>query len=269
MHWRLSSEAVSAIIRPLAPGDTARVVALSLRAWVPVFRSFEAVLGSRIYQQVYPDWKASQAKAVEATCNDPQARVWVAEVQNSPVGFVVIVFHDEPRSGEIFMLAVDPELEGQGIGGGLFELALDQILRAGFSLATVSTGGDPGHAAARQVYERAGFVGLPQVWYCKALWIEASEMGGPSHTTNGDHDGGRLPGHCAGGRRCSRHRQTNSRCSPVCATWCRLVSILMQRPCLWRNQASHCLLASFALRSLFKRRCIRLPLSTPTPIIEM
>jgi len=95
--------------------------------------------------------------------------VWVAVIDNRPVGFVAITFHDEPSSGEIFMLAVDPASQGEGVGGILTEFALDQIKRSGFTLATVSTGGDPGHAAARKVYENAGFVGLPQVWYCKSV----------------------------------------------------------------------------------------------------
>jgi hypothetical protein len=39
----------------------------------------------------------------------------------------------------------------------------------GIDLATVSTGGDPGHAAARRTYESAGFTAFPQVWYAKLL----------------------------------------------------------------------------------------------------
>jgi hypothetical protein len=33
----------------------------------------------------------------------------------------------------------------------------------------VETGGDPGHAAARATYERAGFAALPVVRYFKEL----------------------------------------------------------------------------------------------------
>jgi hypothetical protein len=39
----------------------------------------------------------------------------------------------------------------------------------GLTLAIVATGGDPGHAAARATYEKAGFTGCPQVWYAKQL----------------------------------------------------------------------------------------------------
>jgi RimJ/RimL family protein N-acetyltransferase len=33
----------------------------------------------------------------------------------------------------------------------------------------VSTGGDPGHAPARRVYEKLGFTPVPNVIYLKAL----------------------------------------------------------------------------------------------------
>ena len=36
-------------------------------------------------------------------------------------------------------------------------------------LAVVGTGGDPGHAPARRVYEKVGFVGLPLVRYYARL----------------------------------------------------------------------------------------------------
>ena len=39
----------------------------------------------------------------------------------------------------------------------------------GIDLATVATGADPGHAAARRTDEKAGFTSFPQVWYPKLL----------------------------------------------------------------------------------------------------
>ena len=36
-------------------------------------------------------------------------------------------------------------------------------------LAHIATGGDPGHAAARHTYEKAGFTALPLVRYYKEL----------------------------------------------------------------------------------------------------
>ena len=62
---------------------------------------------------------------------------------------------------EIHMLAVDPDHQGNGIGTALTEFALARIKDAGMKVAMVETGGDPGHAAARRTYEKAGYLHLP------------------------------------------------------------------------------------------------------------
>jgi ribosomal protein S18 acetylase RimI-like enzyme len=135
-------------IRPLRAADVAAVVEFSLRAWAPVFESFRAVLGERVYQALYPDWSTTQARAVEAICQDDS-------------------------TGEIDMLAVDPLVQRQGIGTALTRFAIQRLRDAGVGLAVVGTGGDPGHAAARRVYEKLGFVGLPLVRYYARLDTDA------------------------------------------------------------------------------------------------
>jgi ribosomal protein S18 acetylase RimI-like enzyme len=69
----------------------------------------------------------------------------------------------------IYLIAVDPGVQGRGVASTLTQHALAQMRERGMDLATVSTGGDPGHAAARATYEKAGFVAFPQVWYAKLL----------------------------------------------------------------------------------------------------
>ncbi len=156
-------------IRPLAPADVDAVVEFSLRSWAPVFASFENVLGSTVYQRLYPDWLTSQAEGVEAVCRDEKATVWVADVDGRPVGFAAVYLDSDAHSGEIEMLAVDPANQRRGIGAALTEVAVEHLRTAGVTLAVVATGGDPGHAPARRTYEKAGFVGLPLVRYYKKL----------------------------------------------------------------------------------------------------
>jgi GNAT superfamily N-acetyltransferase len=111
------------LIRPLTPVDIAAVVEFSLRAWAPVFESFRTVLGERVYQAIYPDWSMTQARAVEAVCQDDTAEVWVAEQLGRPVGYVAVRIHADDRTGEIEMLAVDPLVQRQGIGTALTSFA--------------------------------------------------------------------------------------------------------------------------------------------------
>ena len=96
--------------------------------------------------------------------------MWVAEAGASAVGFVAVEFdHPERSMGEISMLAVDPDHQGCGIGTALTRFALDRLKDAGIKVAMVETGGDPGHAPARRVYEKAGYTLLPIARYFKNL----------------------------------------------------------------------------------------------------
>jgi ribosomal protein S18 acetylase RimI-like enzyme len=154
-------------IRRFDAGDTDRVVELSLDAWTPVFESFHAVLGEDLYRRVHPDWRIHQAASVRDALqrND----TWVAVDDGTTVGFVNVIFDEAECSGEIYMIAVDPAAQRRGIASRLTEHALDEMRARGLDLATVATGGDPGHAPARRTYEKAGFIGCPQVWYAKLL----------------------------------------------------------------------------------------------------
>jgi len=158
-------------VRALEESDVGPVVEFSVRAWQPVFESMCRVLGSEIFRRVYPDWSAGQAQAVESVCRADGNLVWVAAEDGRPVGFVAVVLHGQGglRSGEIEMVAVDPECQRRGIGLTLVSLAVEEVSKLGIPLAEIGTGGDPGHAAARRVYEKAGFTALPLVRYYKAL----------------------------------------------------------------------------------------------------
>ena len=157
-------------IRPYDDRDVGAVVDLSLRAWAPVFASLEQELGSEIFRRQHPDWREDQRRAVEDVCAANKGRVWVADVGASTVGFVAVELHHPERNmGEISMVAVDPDYQSSGIGTALTEFALDRLKDAGMTVATVETGGDPGHAAARRTYEKAGYVLLPVARYFKNL----------------------------------------------------------------------------------------------------
>jgi GNAT superfamily N-acetyltransferase len=107
---------------------------------------------------------------VEEVCAAKKGRVWVAEMGASVVGFVTVELHHPERGmGETSMLAVDPDHQGGGIGTALTEFALERLKDAGMMVAMVETGGDPGHAAARRTYEKAGYVLLPMARYFKSL----------------------------------------------------------------------------------------------------
>jgi GNAT superfamily N-acetyltransferase len=131
------------------------------------FESIEREMGPEVYRLVYPDWRSAQASAVEAVCRAPDTDVWVATVDKRPVGFVAVRLgrEDAARVGEIDMLVVDPGHQRAGVGGALLDWAVAELRQAGVDLAVMATGGDPGHAPARALYERSGFNGFRLVRY--------------------------------------------------------------------------------------------------------
>ncbi|MBW4546990.1 MAG: GNAT family N-acetyltransferase [Symplocastrum torsivum CPER-KK1] len=157
-------------IEPYDAQQLDAVIRLSLRAWTPVFESIQNVLDADVYRAFYPDnWRVSQQKAVEDVCAAEDTNVWVAIATGSTVGFVAVKLDSESSMGEIYMVAVDPDFQGHGIGSALIEFALAWMKNAGMSVAMVETGGDPGHTPARRTYERLGFRLLLIARYFKKL----------------------------------------------------------------------------------------------------
>ncbi|MBO0728353.1 MAG: GNAT family N-acetyltransferase [Acidimicrobiaceae bacterium] len=156
-------------IRLYRPADEKAVVDLSLRAWQPVFASMEAILGSEIFRRLHGDWRDYQEQSVRQTLAEDEMTIWVAD-PGRVVGFAAArVAHAQRQLGELYMLAVDPDHQQQGVGTALTERATDWMRDAGMRVAMISTGGDPGHAPARRVYERAAYTLLPAAGYYKAL----------------------------------------------------------------------------------------------------
>ena len=157
-------------IEPYDADQLDAIIRLSLRAWTPVFDSIQNAMDADVYRAFYPDnWRVSQHKAVEDVCVADDTNVWVAIAAGSTVGFVAVKLHSESSMGEIYMIAVDPDFQGQGIGTALMEFALNWMKDAGMSVAMVETGGDPGHAPARRTYEKMGFGLFPVARYFKKL----------------------------------------------------------------------------------------------------
>ncbi|MUG95206.1 GNAT family N-acetyltransferase [Scytonema sp. UIC 10036] len=157
-------------IEPYDPCHLDAVKSLSLRAWTPVFDSIQKAMDIDVYRSFYPDgWRVSQLHAVESVCTSCDMKVWVAIDSSSTVGFVAVKLHEQSSMGEIYMIAVDPDYQRQGIGTALVEFALDWMKVAGMSVAMVETGGDPGHSPARCTYEKLGFSLFPVARYFKKL----------------------------------------------------------------------------------------------------
>jgi ribosomal protein S18 acetylase RimI-like enzyme len=157
-------------IREFREDDLDALVEFSLRAWAPVFEAVREVLGEEIFRRLHPDWRTGQAETVRSSCLNDERDVFVALADGRPVGFVAIAldaFHE--RMGVIDIIGVDPDYQRREIGSRLTEYAAEHMQRCGMDIAVVETGGDPGHAPARALYEAAGFTVLPIERYFRLL----------------------------------------------------------------------------------------------------
>ena len=156
-------------IRPIEDRDGATVEAINLAAFAGVHESIAVLLGTELNALVSPDWETNQHQELLESTVEETSSLWVAEHDGVLVGFVVVDLDPLTKVGELGLIAVHPDRQGQGIGTAMNHFALDIMRDAGMTLATVATGGDASHGAARRSYEKAGFVALPLVRYYKAL----------------------------------------------------------------------------------------------------
>jgi GNAT superfamily N-acetyltransferase len=157
-------------IRRASSNDTEALIHVALSAWAPVFASFRQVLGPKVYGLVYPDWQAQQRDVVKKVCTESEnVAVWVAEVDGTVAGFIAYSLDDRSKTGTVELLAVHHDYQNGGIGTDLNRFALDRMRESGMKVASLSTGGDPGHAPARRAYEKAGYTAFPIVWYYQDL----------------------------------------------------------------------------------------------------
>ena len=159
------------LIRPFEPHDLAALQHIRHAAFEPVFRSFREIVGAEIAALAFTDADAEQAKLLEDICAAGSGhQVWVVTVGEAIVGFVSFTLDADKRMGEIGLNAVHPDHAGRGLGTWMYESVMVRMKELGMALATVGTGGDPGHAPARRAYEKAGFgPALPSLWYYKLL----------------------------------------------------------------------------------------------------
>lgn len=157
-------------ILPYTPSDEAEILRITQRAWSPVFKKLEPAVDGFVYGNFYPNgWWVRQKGDIETMLADAGTDIFIAMKGGRRVGFVGTRLHPEDHMGEIYILAVDPDVQRQGVSTALMEHAFAAIAAAGMKMVMVETGGDPGHAPSRAAYESVGFKPWPVARYFKPL----------------------------------------------------------------------------------------------------
>lgn len=157
--------------RPAKDSDLETMEGIRAAAFAPVFESFRSLLGETLYALAQEKEDAEQAGMLPAMLEpDFPWCCHVAECNGEIVGFIAIRADKETLIGEIGLNAVHPGKSGQGIGTAMYEFGIAELRKQGMKVATVATGGDDSHAAARRAYRKAGFhAQVPSVWMCRLI----------------------------------------------------------------------------------------------------
>ncbi|ATQ41760.1 GNAT family N-acetyltransferase [Caulobacter mirabilis] len=157
-------------IAPYTPVDEAQVLALSLRAWAPVFEKMRPAVPDYVYRAFYPaGWAARQAADISSYLASEDLTAFVVRENGRILGWIGLRTHPEDRMGEIHILAVDPDAQQRGVARALMDHALAFFRAAGLEIALVETGDDPGHQPSRATYEALGFERWPVARYFRKL----------------------------------------------------------------------------------------------------
>ena len=157
-------------IVPYDPIHLKDVLDLSILAWTPVFPLMKKEIPDYVYDAFYPDgWETRQLADISDVCRDDETSVWVALADDKVSGFMGIRIHEEDSMGEIYVIAVHPDYQRQGIGSALMSFAFDWLRQRDLKMVMVETGGDEGHAQSRAAYESAGFERYPVARYFRKL----------------------------------------------------------------------------------------------------
>jgi dTDP-4-amino-4,6-dideoxy-D-galactose acyltransferase len=108
-------------------------------------------------REMYATW-------IEQSCKDVLQRVFVAEEEEQPVGFVTCRVDSTVRQGIIGLMSVSSDRFGKGIGARLMAFALDWFTSQGVQMVKVVTQGT--NIPAIRFYEKCGFATESlKLWY--------------------------------------------------------------------------------------------------------
>lgn len=133
-------------LRGLKPGDLGMITARQALLYAEEYgwdQDYEALV-ARILADFHEHFDPARDAA------------WIAEIGGEMVGSVFLVHTDEPGLAKLRLLYVEPAARGTGTGKLLVSTCIERARQLGYTQLTLWT--NSVLAAARSIYERAGFV---------------------------------------------------------------------------------------------------------------
>ena len=128
---------------------------ISIVAWTAIHKEYAKCLGDEIHDATSGNWQ--EALCADITGVVREGRAFVSIYEGKVVGYCSYRLVEDIKMGVVGRNAVSPEARGLGIGTKQNDFIINKLREFGMVYATVHTGLDDGHAAARRAYEKAGF----------------------------------------------------------------------------------------------------------------
>jgi len=153
-------------VRPVQAGDVERVHEIAVAAWTPIFERYRMIVGETMWNDVFAGWDADWfSRSPEQWAGEGI----VTELDGEVAGFASWSL-GEGRVAEVGGNAVDPAMQGRGIGAAQIKWVINMFRERGFGVGKVYTGMDPAHGPARSEYRKAGLrVGVTKSEYYNYL----------------------------------------------------------------------------------------------------
>lgn len=131
---------------------------IAVRAWEKGYDEYERILGSSLFNNIFPEWKQAKADAMEPYFKgNPENHAYILLFEGEIVGFITCNFNFKKQIGTICNNAIDPDYQGRGFGSRMYDFILDVFRMAGMTAAAVATMNEDSYLPARKAYEKAGF----------------------------------------------------------------------------------------------------------------
>jgi ribosomal protein S18 acetylase RimI-like enzyme len=136
-----SAPEVPVMFRSATPSDTPALLALAIAAGL------------------FPPHEVDFLREILDNCpTDHQVEVWSDDPSGTPVG--VVYFGPNPisdRAWDLWMIAVAPERQGQGIGSELLQFTETRVRAGGGKLLIIETSSQSKYDATRAFYRQHGY----------------------------------------------------------------------------------------------------------------
>lgn len=132
-------------IRHSTDDDKPKIHEIAVAAWTPIFDRYRLIAGDEMWNDVWRGWEKTWLTNASGI---------VTELDGEIVGFATWSSPLEGILGEIGANAVQPKLQGHGIGTAQMNWVVEQFRERGYKCLKVHTGMDPAHGPARAEYRK-------------------------------------------------------------------------------------------------------------------